>query len=92
MSQEVLDRREVSIGVEHLRGHRVAKMMAGDPKIGFARIVLHAFLDAADRDGFCRAGAFLLQEDFDPAFLGERRVLMGKAGRLSILRNHQTKN
>ncbi len=49
MPQEVLNGSKVCIGVEELRGHRVAKAMAGNVEFAFSRIVLHPLLNASYR-------------------------------------------
>ena len=61
--EQILDRAQIGIGIEQLRGHRVPQMMTGDAELCFAGIVLHALLDAANRDGLTRAGSLLHQED-----------------------------
>ena len=65
--EQILDRAQIGIGVEKLRGHRVPQMMTGDAKLGFAGIELHALLDAADRERLACAGALLNQEDLPDA-------------------------
>ena len=47
--QEILDRREIGVGIQHLCGHRMSKTMTGDSQIRFVGIILHPFLDAANR-------------------------------------------
>ena len=62
--QEILDRREIGIGIQHLCGHRMAKMMTGDSQVRFVGIILHPFLDAADGYGLSGKRPFLYQKDF----------------------------
>ena len=50
--QQVLDGDQISIGVEHLRGHRMAKLMATDSQTCSAGIELHAMLDATSLQRF----------------------------------------
>ena len=49
MPQEVLDGSKVSIGVEKLRGHGVAKPMTRDVQPALSRIAFDPLLDASDR-------------------------------------------
>ena len=65
--EQILDRAQIGIGVEKLRGHRVPQMMTRDAEPGFAGIKLHALLDAADRDGLTTARPLLNQEDLPDA-------------------------
>lgn len=80
--EQILDRAQIGVGIEQLRGHRVPQMMTGDAELCFAGIELHALLDAANRERLTRAGALLHQEDApgpagrpDPQIVHER--LMG---------------
>jgi hypothetical protein len=61
--EKILDRAQIGIGVEKLRGHRVPQMMTRDAELGFAGVGFHALLDAADRERLTRAGALLHQKD-----------------------------
>ena len=49
MPQEVLDGSKVSIGVEKLRGHGVAKPMTRDVQPALSRIAFDPLLDASNR-------------------------------------------
>ena len=56
--EKILDRAQIGIGVEKLRGHRVPQMMTGNAELGFTGIKLHALLDAANREGLAVQGPF----------------------------------
>ena len=47
MPQEVLNGSKISIGIEKLSGHGVAKPMAGDVQFAFSRIGFYPLLDAS---------------------------------------------
>jgi len=49
MPKEILDGSKISIGVEKLRGHGVAKPMTRDVQPALSRIVFDPLLDASDR-------------------------------------------
>ena len=49
MPQKVLNGRKVSIGIEELRGHSMAKPMTRDVQSTFSRIVFDPLLDASHR-------------------------------------------
>jgi hypothetical protein len=44
---KILDRREIGVGIQHLCGHRMAKMVTGDFQVCSPGIIFHPFLDAA---------------------------------------------
>ena len=46
VAQKILDGHQISIGVEHLGGHGVAQLVAGDFKARLFRVVFHTVLDA----------------------------------------------
>jgi len=48
MSEEILDRSQIRIGVQKLRGHGVTKLMTRDPQPALSRIVFDPLLDASD--------------------------------------------
>jgi hypothetical protein len=48
MSEEILDRSQIHIGVQKLRGHGVTKLMTRDPQPALSRIVFDPLLDASD--------------------------------------------
>lgn len=62
---EGLNGREVSIGVEKLSGHGVAKQMAGDVQ-AFFRIIFDSLLDATYGQGLPPHGSLLHQEQSFP--------------------------
>ena len=49
MPQEILDGSKVSIGIEKLRGHGVAKPMTRDVQPALSRIIFDPLLDASHR-------------------------------------------
>jgi hypothetical protein len=61
--QKILDRREIGVGIQHLCGHRMAKMVTGDFQVCSAGIIFHPFLDAADGYGLSGERSFLYQKD-----------------------------
>jgi len=61
--QEILDRREIGVGIQHLRGHRVAKMVTGDFQVCSVGIILHPLLDAANGYGLSDERPFLYEKD-----------------------------
>ena len=58
MPQEVLNGRQISIGVEKLRGHGVAKPMTRDVESALSRIVFDPLLDASTDSGLPLIGPF----------------------------------
>ena len=46
--QEILDRRKSGVSIQHLRSHRMAKMVTGDFQVCSAGIIFHPFLDPTD--------------------------------------------
>ena len=69
--EQILDRAQIGIGVEKLRGHRVPQMMTGDAELFFAGIELHALLDAADPTGKLRTTVSTCDREGLPDPLGE---------------------
>ena len=67
VAQKVLDSHQISIGVEHLGGHGVPKLVAGDLKAGLVRVVFHAMLDTANVQWLAsKASLFDQKEPFGP--------------------------
>ena len=76
VSQEILDRHQVRIGIEQLRSHRVTQLMTAYFQSGFLGVVLHAFLDSAHGYGIALAAPLIHQEQtFDPREGSEPQVL-----------------
>ena len=49
VTEEILDRCELRLSIEHVRGHRMAQVMTTDREAGSRGVVFHALLDPADR-------------------------------------------
>lgn len=47
VTEEILDGYQICIGVEHLRGHSVAQLVAADIQADLFCVMLHAILNAA---------------------------------------------
>ena len=62
--EKILDRAEIGIRIEQLRGHRVPEMMARNPELCLMSIILHPLLYTANGDGIARTGSFFNQKDF----------------------------
>lgn len=63
MSQKILNRNQIGIGIQKLGRHRMAELMTGNIQSCLARIVLHPFLDTPNRDRFSLAGSFIDQKN-----------------------------
>ena len=62
VAEQILDGDNVRIGVEHLRGHGVAQLVAADIQTCLFCIMLHAILNATHLYGFAFKAAFLNQK------------------------------
>ena len=59
VTQEVLDRHQIRIGIEQLGGHGVTQLMAAYFHSGLPGVMLHAFLDGAHRHGIALAATLV---------------------------------
>ena len=79
--QKILDRREIGVGIQHLCGHRMAKMMTGDSQVRFVGIILHPFLDAANGYRLSSKRPFLYQKDFFYCIRGSHPEVLQKSSK-----------
>jgi len=63
VAEEVLDRCQLRLGIEHVSGHRMAQVMTADREAGLPGVVFHALLDPADRKRLAAVGAFFDEKD-----------------------------
>ena len=68
MAQEILDGRKIGIGIQHLCGHPMTKMMAGYFQTGPPGIIFHTLLNAANGDRLSRTRSFFHQKDLVPEY------------------------
>ena len=63
MTQQILDRHQVRIGIKQLGRHGVPQLMTANRQTGALRVKLHAFLDTPHRDGIALAATLVDQKE-----------------------------
>jgi len=62
MPQQILDAHQSRIGIEQLRRHGVSQLVTADSQTAQPRVMLHAFLDTANRYALTLTTALVYQE------------------------------